>query len=146
MEMDTMPKIKVLFLCTGNSARSILAEAILRHQAGARFDVFSAGIEPKGVNPYSLAVLSEEGISTAGLESKSLDRYAGKEAFDYVITLCADAEERCPMFPGRGVRLHWPFEDPAASQGTPELVLEKFRQVRDEIGLRIAAWVGELGK
>jgi len=140
-----MAKWRVLFLCTGNSARSQMAEALLRHYAGEWFEVYSAGIEPKGVNPFALQVLAEVGIDASGQTSKSLDVYRGKMEFDYLITVCADAERNCPFFPGQGKRLHWPFEDPAAFRGSPEATLQKFRQVRDQIAARIRAWLDELG-
>ena len=138
-----MHKIKVLFLCTGNSARSQMAEALLRQQAGETIEVFSAGLEPKGVNPYTLRVLEEQAIPTANLTSKSLDVFVGQTTFDYLITVCSNAEERCPFFPGAGTRLHWPFEDPAAFQGSEADILARFRQVRDEINDRIHAWLQE---
>ncbi|WP_201778038.1 arsenate reductase ArsC [Thermanaerothrix daxensis] len=136
---------RVLFLCTGNSARSQMAEALLRHYAGDWFEVYSAGIEPKGIHPMTLKVLAELGIDASQQTSKSLQVYQGKLAFDYLITVCADAERNCPYFPGQGVRLHWPFEDPAACEGSEEVRLQKFRQVRDQIAARIRAWLDELG-
>lgn len=136
-----MKKKKVLFLCTGNSARSQLAEAILRTIAGERYEVYSAGLEPKGVHPLAIQVLHEQGIDTAALRSKNLNEYVGKMSFDTLITLCSDAEERCPFFPGSGVRLHWPFDDPAAVKGTAEEKLTAFRQVRDQIQAAIQGWM-----
>ena len=104
-------KKKVLFLCTGNSARSQMAEAILHHQAGNNFEVYSAGLEPKPIHSDTLQVLQEEGIDTGRLVSKPLSTYLGKENFDYLITVCDNADKNCPFFPGTGLRLHWPFED-----------------------------------
>jgi arsenate reductase len=106
-------QIRVLFLCTGNSARSIIAEALLRELGGARFSVRSAGVEPRGLHEQTIATLRDAGIDTAGLRSEHVDAYAGQR-FDYVITLCDDAAERCPVFPGGATRLHWSLPDPAA--------------------------------
>lgn len=137
-----MDKIRVLFLCTGNSARSQMAEALLRRHAGERFEVYSAGLEPKGIHPNTLRVLSEIGLDAEGQRSKHLDEYMGKLHFGYVITVCANAEERCPaVFPGMGRRLHWPFDDPAAATGSAAEKLAEFRRVRDEIDARLQAWL-----
>lgn len=138
--MDTK---KVLFLCTGNSARSQMAEALLREAAGERFEAYSAGLEPKGVHPLTIQVLQELGIETTPLRSKSLNEYIGKMSFDALITLCSDAEERCPFFPGSGERLHWPFDDPAAVSGSAEEKLAAFRRVRDQILAAIQGWVAQ---
>jgi len=134
-------KTRVLFLCTGNSARSQMAEAFLRKHGGDRFEAHSAGLEPKGINPYTRRALAEVGIDMAGHSSKDLSVYLGKVHFGYLITVCGNAEERCPVFPGVGVRLHWPFEDPAAAEGSDEEVMAKFREVRDQIEARILAWL-----
>ncbi len=134
---------KVLFLCTGNSARSQLAEALLRKLAGEQFEVFSAGLEPKGINPYTVRVLEEIGLDVSGQYSKSLNEYLGRVSFDYLITVCSDADEQCPNFPGSGRRLHWPFEDPAKFEGSAAEKLAKFRAVRDQIQARLAAWLAE---
>lgn len=136
-------KTKVLFLCTGNSARSQMAEAFLRKHGGDRFEAYSAGLEPKGINPYTRRVLEEVGIDMAGQTSKDLSTYLGKLHFGYLITVCSNAEERCPVFPGIGIRLHWPFEDPAAVEGSDDEKLAKFRQVRDQIEARILQWLSE---
>jgi arsenate reductase (thioredoxin) len=136
-------KAKVLFLCTGNSARSQMAEAFLRKHAGDRFEVHSAGMEPKGINPYTMRVMEELGLSLDGHRSKPLTQYMGKVDFDYLITVCSDADERCPFFPGMGERLHWGFEDPAAVAGTEEEIVAKFREVRDQIDERIRGWLKE---
>ncbi len=136
-------KTRVLFLCTGNSARSQMAEAFLRKYGGDRFEVHSAGLEPKGINPYTRLVLEEVGIDMAGQYSKDLHAYMGKMHFGYLITVCSNAEERCPIFPGVAVRLHWPFEDPAAVEGSHAEVLAAFRAVRDQIEARILEWLGE---
>ena len=137
-------KAKVLFLCTGNSARSQMAEALLRKYAGDRFEAYSAGLEPKGVNPHTVRVLDEIGIDTSQHRSKSLREYLGQVNFGYLITVCSDAEQNCPIFPGVSVRLHWPFEDPAKFEGTHEEKLAKFREVRDQISARLKAWLVEM--
>ncbi len=139
-----MAKTRVLFLCTGNSARSQMAEAFLAAYGGGAFEAYSAGIEPKGINPYTVRVMREVGIDLAGQRSKHLNEYLGKTTMDYVITVCANAEERCPVFPGRATRLHWPFDDPAACQGGEDACLAQFRQVRDRIAAAIRAWIREV--
>lgn len=139
-------KIRVLFLCTGNSARSQMAEAFLRHHGGDRFEAHSAGLEPKGIHPLTRRVLEEIGLDISQQYSKGLDIYLGKQHFGYLITVCSNAEERCPVFPGVAVRLHWPCDDPAAFQGTEEEKLAEFRRVRDQIGARIRAWVEQTGQ
>ena len=121
---------RVLFLCTGNSARSQMAEGLLRHLAEDRFEVFSAGTRPVGLNTNAVTVMAEIGIDIAGAHSKSVDEFAGRE-FDYVITVCDNAKESCPIFPGGGARIHQSFEDPAAAP--KETQLAKFREVRDQI-------------
>ena len=137
-------KTRVLFLCTGNSARSQMAEALLRHHAGDRFDVYSAGLEPKGMSPFTVRVMEEIGIPLTGQYSKDVREYMGKLHFGYLITVCANAEERCPTtFPGVGQRLHWAFDDPAAVEGADEDKLAKFREVRDQIDHRIHDWLAE---
>jgi arsenate reductase len=140
-----MAKPRVLFLCTGNSARSQMAEAYLRKYAGDRFDVYSAGLEPKGIHPYTLQVMEERGIDLSQHSSKDLGQFLGKVNFAYLITVCDHAAERCPIFPGAGIRLHWSFEDPAAYVGAPDEKLVKFRQVRDQIDARIRAWLVTIG-
>jgi arsenate reductase (thioredoxin) len=136
-----MTKPKVLFLCTGNTARSQIAEGFLRKHAGDRFEVFSAGLEPGFINPLTIQVMEEQGVNMNGHYSKGLDQFLGKVHFAYLITVCGRAEEKCPIFPGMGQRLHWPFEDPAAFQGSPEEKLAKFRQVRDEIEAKVKEFV-----
>jgi arsenate reductase (thioredoxin) len=138
-----MEKTRVLFLCTGNSARSQMAEALLRKHAGERFEVFSAGLEPKGINPYTIRVMNEVGLDVSGQWSKGISEYLGKQTFGYVITVCSNAEQNCPYFPGVTTRLHWPFDDPAACSGSPDDCLAQFRAVRDQIEAKIRAWVAE---
>ncbi len=122
----------MLFLCTHNSARSQMAEGLLRHLTGDRFEAYSAGNEAAHVRPQALRVMGELGIDISGQESKTLDRYLG-EPFDYVITVCDDAKEACPFFPGAAQRLHWSLPDPAAAEGTEDERLEVFRSVRDRL-------------
>jgi arsenate reductase len=135
---------KVLFLCTHNSARSQMAEAFLRKYAGERFEAHSAGLEPGQINPYTLRVMAEVGLDMAGQRSKSLAEYLGKVHFAYLITVCDQAEQQCPVFPGLGARRHWSFEDPSAAAGSEEQILAKFRQVRDEIKASLLAWLAHL--
>lgn len=139
-----MPQANVLFLCTGNSARSQMAEAFLRHYGSDLFDAYSAGLQPKGMNPLTVQVMQEVGISVEGQYSKSLREYLGKQLFAYLITVCADAEEQCPtVWPGVQHRLHWAFDDPAAFDGTEETKLMKFREVRNQIEVAIEAFIAE---
>jgi len=133
---------RVLFLCTGNSARSQMAEAFLRRYGGDRFEVHSAGLEPKGMNPLTLQVMNEIGYPMTEHTSKGIKVYLGKVLFQYLITVCDQAEQKCPtIWPGVNQRLHWSFEDPAKSEGTDEQKLAKFRQARDLIEQRIIAWL-----
>jgi arsenate reductase len=127
---------KVLFLCTHNSARSQMAEGLLRHLAGDRFEVHSAGTEATLVRPEAIAAMAELGVDISEQESKTLERYL-KESFEYVITVCDAANEACPVFPGARRRLHWSFEDPSRATGAERERLKKFRSVRDEIRERI---------
>jgi arsenate reductase (thioredoxin) len=131
-----MVKTKVLFLCTHNSARSQMAEGLLRDLAGDRFEVMSAGTEATHVRPLAVQAMDELGIDISGQESKTLEKYLGSH-FDYVITVCDDANEACPVFPGARRRLHWSFEDPAQATGSEEERLRVFQSVRDEIRERI---------
>jgi arsenate reductase len=141
-----MSKTKVLFLCTGNSARSQIAEAFVRRYAGDRFEAYSAGLEPRPIHPFTLRVMEEIGYNLSGHRSKDVTEYLGKQHFGYLITVCSDAEARCPTaFPGVSQRLCWPIQDPAAFEGSEEETLEKFRQARNEIAARIKTWLLELG-
>jgi arsenate reductase (thioredoxin) len=135
-------KKRVLILCTGNSARSQMAEGLLRHDAGDRFAVESAGVNPTAVKREAIKALSEIGIDISGHRSKSVDEFINQE-FDYVITVCDNANEQCPVFPGTTKRIHWSFEDPAAASGTDEARLNVFRKVRDEIRERLNRFVAE---
>jgi len=137
---------RILFLCTGNSARSQMAEAFLRTYAGDRFEAHSAGLEPRGVNPFTIQVMQEKGIYISGQTSKGIDTYLGKVLFQTLITVCDDAEKNCPtVWPGVNTRLHWSFEDPAAFQGGDLEKLAKFRQVRDFIETKVKSWLTEQG-
>jgi arsenate reductase (thioredoxin) len=139
-------KIKVLFLCTGNSARSQMAEAFLRKYGDDTFEAHSAGLEPKGLHPFTIQVMSEIGIDLAGHASKDVTTYLGKVNFGYLITVCSNAEQRCPRaFLGVSQRLHWDLDDPAAVEGSDDEKLAKFRQVRDEIAIKIRTWLKEQG-
>jgi len=131
--------IRVLFLCTGNSARSQMAEAWLRELGGGRFAAESAGTHPAPrINPLTERVMGDIGISLAGQYPKTIgDIGALDRAWDYVITTCDQANEACPVFPGDTERIHWGFEDPAAVEGTEEQRLRVFRRVRDEIKRRV---------
>jgi len=140
-----MIKAKVLFLCTGNSARSQMAEAFLRKYGGNEFEPYSAGLEPKGIHPHTKRVMEEVGIELSGQHSKHVKEYMGKVHFGYLITVCNEAEESCPTtFPGIGRRLQWSFEDPAAFVGSEDDKLAKFREVRDQIEQHIKAWLAEV--
>jgi len=125
-------KKKVLILCTGNSARSQMAEGLLRHDAGDRFEVESAGTKPSQVRPEAIAVMKELSIDISGHRSKSVDEFAG-QSFDYVLTVCDNAKESCPVYPGHANRLHRAFEDPAAAGGSETERLAVFRRVRDHL-------------
>ncbi len=133
-------KERVLILCTGNSARSQMAEGLLRHEGGELFEVFSAGIEPSFVRPQAVEAMRESGIDITNHRSKSVDEFAGQK-FDYVITVCDNANERCPVFPGKAKRIHWSFDDPAAVEGDNVMKLAVFRRVRDEIHERIKSFM-----
>lgn len=134
-------KPRVLFLCSGNTARSQMAEAFLRKYADDRFEVHSAGLEPGVINPFTVRVMEEKGIDMSQHYSKGLDTYIGKEHFSYLITVCDRAAEKCPIFPGMGMRLNWSFDDPAALEGSDEEKLAKFRSVRDQIEEKILEWL-----
>jgi len=131
-------KSRVLFLCTHNSARSQMAEGLLRHLAGDRFEAMSAGTEATRVRPLAIRAMEEIGIDISGQESKTLDRYL-EEPFDYLITVCDDANEACPFFPEAQSKLHWSLEDPSKAEGSEEERLETFRRVRDGIKDRMQA-------
>ncbi|MGK6351072.1 arsenate reductase ArsC [Parapedobacter sp. DT-150] len=133
---------KILVLCTGNSCRSQLAEGYLRHFAGDRAEVYSAGIETHGVNPKAVQVMKEDGIDISGHTSNHVDEYIDID-FDYVITVCDNAKESCPVFPSKARQFHHNFPDPAKATGTPEAVMDQFRAVRDQIKGYSEAFVRE---
>lgn len=143
--MESSHKPLVLFLCTGNSARSQMAEAILRARAGDVYEAASAGLEPKGVHPLTLEALEEVGISGDGLRSKSSGEFLGKVSVRFAIIVCEKANAMCPTIYPFAVRtLYWPFEDPAAMAGSRDERLEKFREVRDQIAARIDEWLEDV--
>jgi len=134
-------KPKVLFLCTGNSARSQMAEGYLRSVAGERFDVMSAGMEPKGLNPLAVAAMRESGVDISRQRSKDITELLGTPV-QYVVTVCSNAREKCPVFPATVKFVHWNLDDPAAVQGTEEEKLAAFRKVRDQIFAHINSEFG----
>ena len=134
--------MRVLILCTGNSARSQMAEGLLRHDGGGRFEVSSAGTKPSHVRPEAIAAMREIGIDISGHRSKSVDEFSG-QAFDYVITVCDNARESCPVFPARTKRIHWSIEDPAAVAGPEEERLSAFRRARADLRDRLRTFAEE---
>lgn len=132
--------MRILVLCTGNSCRSQMAEGFFRHFLNKTDIVRSAGLTPKGVHPLAIEVMREIGIDISEQTSDSIEKYL-TEQFDYVITVCDNAAEQCPVFPGDAKRIHWPFEDPAHFIGTDDEIKNGFRKVRDQIGSRIEDWV-----
>src|ERR1039457_6138937 len=130
---------KILVLCTGNSARSQMAEGLFRAEGGGGFEVFSAGTKPSSVRPEAIAVMQEIGIDLSGHRSKSVDEFAG-QSIDYVVTVCDNARDTCPVFPAGTERLYWSFEDPAAVQGTELERMAAFRRMRDRIHERVRAF------
>lgn len=137
---DAVRPLRVLFICTGNTARSQMAQVLLEHHGGDRYAVTSAGLEPGEVNPLTVQVLEEVGLPTTHLQAKGTTPLLGQH-FTHVITVCDRAEQHCPIFPFALHRESWPFEDPAAVQGTAEQRLQAFRQVREAIDARIQTWV-----
>jgi arsenate reductase (thioredoxin) len=133
-------KQRVLILCTGNSARSQMAEALLRALAGEQFEVFSAGTKPSSVNPLAITAMDERDLDIRAHRSKHLSEFLS-QPFDYVITVCDNAAEACPVFPGPAQRIHWSFPDPAAVEGSEAERLASFRQVRDAIEAQLRAWL-----
>jgi arsenate reductase len=131
---------RVLILCTGNSARSQMAEGLLRNLAGDRFQVLSAGTRPSAVNPLAIEVMAERGIDISQHRSKHLNEFLS-QPFEYVITVCDDAAEACPVFPGRAERIHWSFADPAAAEGDEAQRLQVFRDTREAIESRLRGWL-----
>ncbi|VAX20696.1 Arsenate reductase thioredoxin-coupled, LMWP family [hydrothermal vent metagenome] len=138
-------KFKVLILCTGNSARSQMAEGFLNQLGHGLFEAYSAGVEPKGVNPLAITAMREVGIDISHHKSENMEVYLN-DKFDFVITVCDNANEKCPIFPGENKRIHWSFDDPAGEGGDESKRLAMFRRVRDEIKTRIGAWVASANK
>jgi arsenate reductase len=137
--MTTSP-LRILFVCTGNSARSVMAEALVRTKGGAAFDVHSAGTDPRGINPMTRRVLAEAGIDASWARSKSVTEYLGQR-FDYVITVCDEARQVCPVFPGVHESLHWGYEDPAEATGSEDERLAVFRRVFVQLGERVGQFI-----
>ncbi|MEO6334630.1 MAG: arsenate reductase ArsC [Pyrinomonadaceae bacterium] len=135
-------KQRVLILCTGNSARSQMAEGLLRDIAGHRFHVESAGVTPSQVRPEAIDAMREIGIDISGHRSKSVDEFMDQN-FNYVVTVCDNARQSCPVFPGNATRIHWSFDDPAEAEGDVQQRLFVFRRVRDEIRARLVEFVKE---
>ena len=131
---------RVLILCTGNSARSQMAEGLLRHDGGDNFVVESAGVEPSFVRAEAIEVMRELGIDISGHRSKSIDEFVG-QPFDYVITVCDNAKQNCPIFPAATKRIHWSIEDPAAVDGDEQTRLQAFRNARDELRRRLSEFI-----
>lgn len=141
-----MSKQRVLFLCTGNSARSQMGEAFLRKYGDAYFEVHSAGLAAHEIHPLTRTVLEEAGLDISQQYSKDVRQYLGKALFNILITVCDRAEQGCPtVFPGINQKLYWPFEDPVAAQGAPEEQIQVFRRVRDQIETCILNWLAEQG-
>jgi arsenate reductase len=140
-----MTKQKVLFVCVHNSARSQMAEELLRKLAGGRFDVESAGIEPGQLNPVVVDVLKEEGIDISGKQTRSVQTLLKeKRQYDYVVTVCDEtAADRCPLFPGKHQRLHWGFEDPSQVKGSDEEKFSRTRDIKEKIKAAIQAWINQ---
>lgn len=138
-----MTKKRVLVLCTGNSARSQMGEGLFRAEGGDAYEVFSAGTKPGSVRPEAIAVMREIGIDISGHRSKSVDEFTG-QAFDYVVTVCDNARDHCPVFPARAARIHWSFEDPAAVEGSEAERQAAFRRIRDRIHERVKGFFREL--
>ncbi len=131
---------RILVLCTGNSARSQMGEGLFRHEGGADYEAVSAGTAPTRVRPEAIAVMREIGIDISGHRSKPVGEFAGQR-FDYVVTVCDNARDRCPLFPGRAERIHWSLEDPAAFEGTEGERLAAFRRIRDQLRERVREFV-----
>ncbi len=129
--------MRVLFVCTGNSARSQMAEGFARHYGQGRIEAHSAGMAPGHISPYAVAVMQQRGIDISGQQSKAFDWDLARR-MDVVVTVCGRANESCPVLPPEVTRLHWPLEDPAAATGTEAEILAKFRAIRDQLDIRVA--------
>ena len=135
--------IRVMFVCTGNSARSQMAEGFARHIGRGRIEAYSAGMEPSQLNPFAVAVMQEKGVDISGQRSKGFDEAVARR-MDLVVTVCGNADERCPVLPPEVKRLHWPLEDPAAATGSNDQILATFREIRDQIKVRVTELVRRL--
>jgi arsenate reductase (thioredoxin) len=135
-------RLRILVLCTGNSCRSQMAEGLIRQYGGDRVEVYSAGLEPRGVHPRAIQVMRELGIDISHQTSDHLSRYL-EQPFDFVITVCNSAAALCPVFPGAGTKLHWPFADPAEATGPEPEIIACFRSVRDQIAQQVKTWLAE---
>jgi len=133
---------RVLFLCTGNSCRSQMAEGFLRHLGKGQYQAFSAGTVPRTIHPLAIQVMREKNIDISGQISKPVAQFLDKP-LEYVVTVCTAADEACPTFPGNTQKIHWSFEDPAAFVGPAEATLRRFRGIRDQIEMAVKAWVAE---
>lgn len=138
-----MSKAKVLFICTGNSARSQMAEAFLRKYASDKFEAYSGGLNAEGIHPLTKQVMQEVGLDISNQESKEISRFLGKKHFGFLITVCRNAEENCPTFPDVSTRLFWDLEDPKAFEGSDEEKLAKFKEIRDEVKDRVKNFIKE---
>jgi len=136
-------KKRILVLCTGNSARSQMGEGLFRHEGGEGWEIFSAGTKPSVVRPEAIAVMREIGIDISDHRSKSVNEFTGKP-FDYVVTVCDNARDNCPVFPGAKQRIHWSLEDPATVEGSEEIRLASFRRIRDQIHDRVKTFFKHL--
>jgi arsenate reductase len=139
-----MTKTRILVLCTGNSARSQMGEGLFRAEGGAGVEVFSAGTKPSSVRPEAIAVMKEIGVDISGQRSKSVDEFAG-QPMDYVVTVCDNARDACPLFPAGTERIHWSLEDPAAVEGSEQERLDAFRRIRDQLRECVRAFLARVG-
>lgn len=137
--MQKVGLLKILVICTGNSARSQMAEGFFKHYK-KDWEIYSAGTNPKGLNPLSVEAMAERGIDISNYKSKKIDLFLNMQ-FDYVITVCDNARESCPVFPGKSNYIHWSFKDPAAAEGTKEEKLAEFRKIRDKIENRVSGFI-----
>jgi arsenate reductase len=140
-EMTASGTRRVLFLCTGNSARSQMAEALLRTLGGDKFEAHSAGLQATGIHPLTVQVMAERGIDIRRQRSKDLSEYLGRVHFGTLITVCDRAAEECPIFPGVATRLHWSLDDPVAAEGSDEERVQAFRTVRDAVERHVLEWL-----
>ncbi|MBM7557697.1 arsenate reductase ArsC [Halanaerobacter jeridensis] len=138
-----MSKAKVLFICTGNSARSQMAEAFLREYDSDNFEAYSGGLKAEGIHPMTKQVMQEVGLDISDQESKEISRFLGKKHFGFLVTVCRKAEKNCPTFPDVSTRLFWDIEDPKAFEGSDEEKLAKFRETRDEVEERVKNFIKE---